>query len=347
MTVTYPTGPVTPHGQWHIISGTHPDVVLRSPDRSVEFWMSGGRAIPDRFAAPEVAHLTEIKGLIPPWRHIDQKGATQDGVTHIDALYEPTEIEVTVMCKGRDAAHTRRVVRDLYGSLDAINTSELGWFSHDLGYWWTDVRWFKGAPGDPLMGGQQRRQKVSLRLRADDAFWRTYACTATITTSQWVGRTNLGDVPMYDDYICFGPGEFTFTDGPLSSDTVTFGPLLTNQICLVRTDPRKRGVYDLTVTPPPQQALNQWQQFLQRFISFATANNVPPLLQAIESAFGIDPPQGPLYALLDGRFSDNAAIPPKSPGNTVRTYNVWIGISGGSAATKVIVSGVPLRRYPL
>ncbi|EUA18483.1 gp15 domain protein [Mycobacterium xenopi 3993] len=83
----------------------------------------------------------------------------------------------------------------------------------------------------------------------------------------------------------------------------------------LRTDPRKRGaqVQDLTVVPPTPQQLNSFQQALVKFESFAFANNIPPLLQTINSLFGIKPPQGNMYSLLKGRFSNRAAIPPSRP----------------------------------
>jgi hypothetical protein len=49
-----------------------------------------------------------LKGLIPPWKHIDQKGATQDGVSNIDSLYDPIEVGLNLSCRGRDGKYTRR-----------------------------------------------------------------------------------------------------------------------------------------------------------------------------------------------------------------------------------------------
>ena len=90
---------------------------------------------------PEAVAVKSLKGLIPPWQHITQKGATQDGVTHIDALYDPIEVELTVECMADSRPGLNRVVRDLIGSLDAKKQSELAWFTQDLGWWWAPVRW--------------------------------------------------------------------------------------------------------------------------------------------------------------------------------------------------------------
>lgn len=89
---------------------------------------------------------------------------------------------------------------------------------------------------------------------------------------------------------------------------------------------------------------------LTDFLSFANAANTNALLGVIQSIFGLFgsgpapiPPQGNFYSLLSGRFSDAAAIPPKSPGNPVKTYNVRVETGGGH----LICSGISKRRYPL
>lgn len=581
--IRYPAGDLTPHGWWHIVNDTRPMMRLRAYDESIDFYMMGGLAPPYHDPRlPEAVSIKSLKGLIPPWKHIDQKGATQDGTSQIDALYEPTEIEAVVECAGRDPRYLRRVTRALIDSIDAKQQSELSWFTQDLGYWWAPVRWFQGAPPDPMMAPQVRRQRLSLRLRGDNAFWRSYDDTdmfqfvyddmldefdidysgdhdlgpnwpqyytgpgdgycstvdfeinlilaqfvvnqarwyeigsaerevvngpykdfdtetdnqvvsmtlgiipeitffgecfndlwgrmnrnpdgtwagdgirariglegifgwvelarfnnfvkttlysrlmiipplynerftlvcgdegdprlfrvlrnglpilshkesgaasamdsahrgvgfgmkagtpllgtqkspawvkriaagdnSTVSQSGFLRRTNIGDQPMYDDITFFGPGKLKVWDGPGSDDFVEFGPLLPNQIALIRTDPRRPAIEDLTAIPPTPQQLNQFQQFLKTFESFAFGNNIPPLLQQINSLFGIRPPQGNLYSLLKGRFSENAAIPPKSPGNPAQPYYVKVSIDDGNADSKVIASGTPLRRYPI
>src|SRR5882757_7389160 len=116
---------------------------LRAYDGSIDFYLMGGYSIPDRFTAPECVEVKRdgLKGLIPPWKHIDQKGATEDGITNIDALYDPIEVGLNVTCRGRDGKHLRRVHGDLIASLDAKQESELSFLTQDLGYWWAPVRW--------------------------------------------------------------------------------------------------------------------------------------------------------------------------------------------------------------
>lgn len=576
-TVRYPAGPVTPHGLHHLIKGDAPMMWLEAYDGSVRFDIMGGRSIPDR-TRPECVQLPRdgIKGLIPPWETIDQKGATQDGITFIDALYGPIEVTINLVAHGRDRKHLRKVVRDLIASIDAKQTSKLAFWTHDAGHWWANVRWFKTAP-EAMSGAQRFTQKITLVLRADDGFWRTFdhsdmfafsyeslketfdyeaggpevtqvggwplyyegdgggyvlvtpgsairypgaswydtpgdflltgsrtvvagpyedfetdtdnqVCTIRIRSFQewtivdggenhiwlrmgrnpdgtWNGdgiratigtfvlklsrfnnfvetdmahalqfppmpgekytlvagfegqprrfqiqrnglpvlehvekgtgselgadfrgvgwgmraagavftqgtpaainevaagdnttvaqegylrRVNVGDQPMYDTYTLFGPGTFKLWLGPGAGaqDYVEFGPLLPNQVAFIDTDPRRRVVQDLTSIPPTPQELNIWQKALAGFLDFAIGSNVP-LAQSIKSQWGILPPQGNFYSLLKGRFSDAAAIPPKSPGNPPATHYVKVAIDNGSATSKVIVSGTPKRRYPV
>ncbi len=573
MTITYPAGPVVPQGWYHIIQGDVPMMRLTAYDGSVEIYMLGGLSMPDRYAAPEHVQVTRdgLKGLIPPWKHITQKGATEDGVHHIDALLDPVEVQLILDCCGRNKKHTRRVYRHLIDSLDAIKQSKLDFFDHEAGYWWADVRWFQGAPPDPVTISRNK-QRVTLRLQADIGCWKSFDhadsfgfsheamtdtfsvdhrptqdlgpvpqwytgpgggfCTSyndqmrwwddpehgfgtqwrrvingpwpgfeTDTDNQvisqvhggfqewsipdsgrnilggrmnrnpdgsWAGdgvfveygggylrlyyttnfvdttlrswplaipigplpdekftlvcgydgdprtfkvlrngleilsvkergtgsplgathrgvgdgmfaggavisqatpssirklsagdnsevaqsgflkRINIGDQKMYDDYFLTGPGTFKIYDGPGSDEFVEFGPLLPNQRVMLRTDPRVNTtlVQDLTSVPPSPQELDLFQEAVEKFMSFAGMNNTAFEAQ-IESLFGIRPPQGNLYKYLKGRFSNNAAIPPKSPGAPAQPYYVKVSIEGGNADSQIIASGTPLRRYPL
>jgi hypothetical protein len=112
----------------------------------------------------------------------------------------------------------------------------------------------------------------------------------------------------------------------------------------VRTDPRRRGVVDMTSTPPTPQHLNLFQRALRDFLSFATGNNATPLALELESWFGILPPQGNPYALLRGRWS--VPIPAKPSGSAAPAYHVKVQIDDGNADSKIIVAGTPMRRMP-
>jgi hypothetical protein len=582
--MTTPTYPIlkypnylTPHGEYHLFAGRIPEVTLTSPDGTAEFYLMGGRSITDHIK-PESVKIKDISKLVPGWQMIDQKGATQDGVTFVTALYDPAEPEITVEARGRNPQYCRRVLHDLYASLDPIKTSKLAFFSYGEGYWWANVRWLS-QPEDSLEKINVPRQIVTLKLRNDDGFWRTYdntdifaladfssfepfttdysglqnlganwplrysgagsAYISTVTailtgdiqarwypsgtasrsvvvgprigfntpadhqiiemtlgqqaglnrlfqqgsyndiwgrmnrdgSNNWNGngirarigvfgififfrlsrfnnfvetvmreetslipplpndkftllcgdgtdtrqfrilrngltmlrhkevgtgsqvgsthrgigfgmeagagdfaqvspswvksinagsntitskvsflqRVNVGDQAMFDDYTLFGPGTFRIWDGPDAdaNEFVEFGPLLANQVVFLRAHPGKRTVHDLTSIPSTSQDFNIFQEAFDLFMSFAFGNNTPPLVKTILSIFGITPPQGNLYTLLKGRFSDNAAIPPKPSGKPAEPYYVKAEIINGNAESKIIAAGTPFRRYPL
>lgn len=571
----YPAGPITPATAYYLLNDKTPDVKYRSWDDTCVFSVYGPMAITDR-TMPEVVQVTDMKGLVPPWQNISQKGATQDGETYITSLYDPIQVDLTVRIRGRDGKWVRRTQRDWIASWDAIKPGELSWFSHELGRWWAKVRWSK-AMADKLTGGNQLPQSFIWSGIAYDAFYRSYdstdsygytyssasevfdatttqglpgwtihysnnpaggwlyqsntldvlgiplkmpnqagmaqwffdtanqitvqgtdavaiyddftsatddqivsvtlgsiqgwlffdqayndiwartppagtgtpgdsgvrvrfgwqTCTlsyfvgavetvirsvplaeppqsgevwtltcldrtftvqrgsgaslstvmtatelgsespkgaghrsagmgvhaalgappagvlswsagdnnATEAQSGYVRRCNMGDQPMFDRWTLFGPGTFNLGNGPNATEFVTVGPLLDGQVVQVRTDPRKRGITDLTSQVTTQQ-LTASQESLEQFLTLAVGNNQSALTQAIESLFGITPPQGNINTLLNGKFSDDAAIPPKPVGGPVQTYEVPVSIEGGNANSKILVAGTPLRRFP-
>jgi hypothetical protein len=176
--------------------------------------------------------------------------------------------------------------------------------------------------------------------------WAAYDNTLT-SQSGYITMVNCGDQPMYPRFTLYGPGTFTIQDGPNNAgNNVMMGPLLPNQIVQLRTDPRNRGVTDLTSQPASPQALTLWQAALEDYLSFAIGNNTTPLTAAIESEFGIVPPQGNIYSLLNGRFSDNSGIVAKPVAGPVQAYEIPVSISGGNAQSKIVGAGTPLRRFP-
>jgi hypothetical protein len=168
----------------------------------------------------------------------------------------------------------------------------------------------------------------------------------TVSQSGYVSLTNTGDVESWPRYLLYGPGSFTIGNGPDSSDTVQFGPLLDGQVVLIETEPRRRSVVDLTPsTVSTAQELNVFQKLLKALVSFASNNNVPPLLAQFESLFGILPPQGNLYSYLTGRFTKS--VPAKSPGAEPSTSNIFVKIDNGNANSKIVAALTPRRRWPL
>jgi len=169
---------------------------------------------------------------------------------------------------------------------------------------------------------------------------------STVSQSGYVSVTNIGDVEAWARFLLYGPGTFNIGNGPDSSDTVQFGPLLDGQVVLIETEPRRRSVVDLTPsTVSTDQELNVFQKLVKALITFASNNNVPPLLQQFESLFGILPPQGNLYSYLTGRFTK--PVPAKSPGAEPTTSRIFIKIDNGNANSKVVAALTPRRRWPL
>jgi hypothetical protein len=152
---------------------------------------------------------------------------------------------------------------------------------------------------------------------------------------------------MYRDYTLFGPGVFRIHDGPDSDEFIEFGPLLDNQVAFLRSDPRSSTplVLDLTTTPPTPQQLTKFQAALKKRLG--SRADTSAYYQQIESRWGIVPPQGPFYSLLNGRFSDASAIPPKPAGRPADPYYIRVDIDDANANSRIISAGTPLRRWPL
>lgn len=243
--VRIPAGPITPHGLHYFMRGIHPELTLTSFDGSVKIRLMGGRALPDPFAYPEAVQVAgPIKGLIAPWKMIDQTGASEDGTTFLDAVNEPIEVEIPVRVTARDGKHLRRTVDLLLGSLDSKRTSELSWFTQELGYWWAPVRWLK-TPVNYRIGGQQRSIEIPLTLRADHGFWRglddvaeftlAYASVTEDFDTDYTAERTLGpNWPLHfmgpgGGYPYAGKGQARWADDPkrflfTEGRTVVAGP---------------------------------------------------------------------------------------------------------------------------
>lgn len=173
--VRIPAGRATPHAAYYWLKGIHPRVKLKAYDGSAEVDLMGGGALPDLFASPECVQINgPIKGLIAPWKFLDQQGANEDGVTNLNSVNEPAIVEIPVRIVARDGQHLRQTVELLFGCLDKARTSQLSWFTPERGFWWADVRWADKPPGGLNVGGQRRSLETTLILRSDRGAWRTY-----------------------------------------------------------------------------------------------------------------------------------------------------------------------------
>lgn len=160
----------------------------------------------------------------------------------------------------------------------------------------------------------------------------------------WMRLWNVGDQPAWPRFRLYGPGTFYIANGPENStEFLTFGPLEAGQSVLLNSEPRLPAVVDLSPNQPAQ-ALDPGQALIKALISFASNNDVPPLLQQFESKFGILPPQANMYSLLNGRFT--RPIPP-SPTTRVWPSHVAVTIDNGNASSKIVAAVTPQRRWPL
>lgn len=211
----YPGGSISPHGAYYLMKGTVPTMKLQSGDGTSLFTLMGGESIPRHYENQETVHLKDMKGLVPPWKQIDQKGATQDGATFVTSLYDPAEVEMTLVVKGRSSRTIRKVVNDLVASVDAINTSQLSWFTPDLGYWWADARWMD-TYHDAEAGTRTGRQTVTLRMRAFDSFYRTF----DVVDDFRIGHTDApGDFTV--DAAALDPAQWTVATSGGGTGTLT------------------------------------------------------------------------------------------------------------------------------
>jgi hypothetical protein len=125
-----------------------------------------------------------------------------------------------------------------------------------------------------------------------------------VTQSGFISLVNRGEVEAWPRYLVYGPGTVTFSDGDSpSSNTVSFGPLYEDQIALVTTLPRLRGVTDLS-PGKPVQTLKKYQQFIVALENLAFNNDIPPLIEKFESKFGILPPQGEIVFAAERQVYD-------------------------------------------
>jgi hypothetical protein len=225
----YPSNSLTPAGGCHLLKGDRPIVRYRSYDDAILFDLMGPGSLVDP-TTPESVRLLDIKGLIPPWKNLRQKGATEDGATYVTSLYDPIDIDLTVMIRGRDPVHAREVLRAWIDSWDAKQPGTLSWFTPEMGYWWTQTRWEKN-PVDPMIGGNFTRQKLQMVASVDCGFWRSYPTTDVFAysyltatdafTTNTSGAHNLGS-NWTIHYNGVGDG-YMFADGTSATSTLEHG----------------------------------------------------------------------------------------------------------------------------
>ncbi|MEZ0366815.1 hypothetical protein ACAG26_24380 [Mycobacterium sp. pUA109] len=358
--VVFPPGPITPLGEARMQAGIVPEIDFVGADGTIVY-LQGGKA-PD-LSCEDGFGLLGHEGLQPPFDLLDEQGARQDGVTNLDTVFDPAIIKLTLEASGVTPQSMRRAIRIWISSWNPPNVGTLSVFTQELGQWWMPVRQHKPIPDkltqDPSL---HRRLRFEWECRGDNSFWQgvdslsTFELPTGATSGNgWCPLTNLGTRPAWPRFLVYGPGTFTLGNGAVptaqgtvsnSGSPITFGPLKAGQIAMIYTEPRLRSVVDLS-PDQPAQSLTAFQNLISTMVNAAVgAYPVPPLLQDLESVFGILPPQGPLYSLLNGRFTSLSQLPPKQDGYPPVTTYIPVSISGGNSASKIIAAATPYRTWP-
>lgn len=374
--VLFPPGQVTPLGAATIMNGVIPDIDFIGADGTI-WQLQGGRST--ALGIQDGMALLKIGGLNPSFDLLDEQGARQDGITNLDTVFNPCYIGMKLEASGATMQSFRRVVRMWLSSWQPPNVGTLNVFTPDLGQWWMPVRQAKPIEDDLLQEpALHQRLEFTWAMRGDNAFWQGVDSTSVFpgglypsaaqslsdgAATGFCPLTNFGTRPGWPRFLVYGPGTFTLGNGsvPTAQGTIsnagqpiTFGPLEAGQVALITTLPRLRSVVDLSPNQPAQK-LTAFQTFLQNAINLVANTNTAPLLQDLESVFGILPPQGVMYSLLDGRFTELSMIPGKADGYPATTSYIPVSITGGGSTglaspapqtSTIIAALTPYRTWP-
>jgi hypothetical protein len=343
-----------------LLDGADPNVWITSADGNSRFYILGGMMPWPNIPGQDGVICTEWPtGLDAKFRHLDQAGANQDGITWQGTVYDPMVINLPCEAHAYTPQGLSQVVAEWKALWDPKTPCTLEYFTLDRGYWFTNPRLGQSPTAkaqQKLSPRRARKQDVASQIRVDDAFWKSIASTSTFapgvsgTTNGFLPFVNIGSEMGWPGLLVYaGSGSntptFSFSNGVNSSSMITFGPLEPNQVVLLTTFPRLRSVVDMTQVDVSQK-LTDGQKFLEQLLDLVTNNNVPPLLQQFESLFGINPPQGTLYSLLKGRWDDNSCIPGVPLPEQAEVQHLRVKIANGNADSRIIGSIVPQRRWP-
>jgi len=259
----------------------------------------------------------------------------------------------TLLCGTTSGARNFKIQRG--DGFTVVDCDEIGTSSQIAN---TSRGWGFGMAAGPAQSFSPLNLSKATQVAPPDIHEWSAGDNLTVTQSGTVSLLNRGDVEAWPRYLLYGPGTFTIGDGP-NGKPVTFGPLLENQLVMLTTLPRLRGVTDLsktslnqkvvdgTIVPLaiPSNNLTKFQSLIKGVIDFATNNNVPPLLENFESLFGILPPQGPLYSLLNGRFTKS--LPAKDNDSYALVQKITVTIVDGNADSKIVAAVTPRRTWPM
>lgn len=364
--ISFPPGIATPLGSARALQGVVPEISFTSAD-GVIFYLQGAKA--PILSCEDGIGLLGMDGLQAPFSLLDEQGARQDGITNLDTVFDPAVLNLYLEASGRTPASLRQVVRTWMSAWNPPSVGTLTVFTPQMGHWWMPVR--QRVTPDDMMNSLDpslhRRWRFKWQCRGDNAFWQGVDSvsyqpgglypgapqSSAGNLAGWLPLTNLGTRPAWPRFLCYGPGTFTIgngavisTQGNVTINPVQFGPLQEGQIACIYTDPRLRSVVDLS-PGQPAQVETKFQQLIQTMVNMAAGNYpVPPDLVALESIFGILPPNGPLYSLLNGRFTGSSMIPGKKDGYPPATAFVPVWFTGGNSSTRIVGAITPYRTWP-
>ncbi len=253
--MSFPTPP-TVWATQQLLAGDESIITWIGVDGSI--WPVSGGVAPMPGAQEGVA-LADIKGLMAPFKMIDQQSARQDGATWLDTVWEPLELDFSIHVFGLTPSGYRAQQAGWMGSWDPKLTGKLVWFTKSSGERWLRLRLLK-EPSDQikLTPAMQGVQTFTWAARADIPFWQSFDSVSSLVASNsttlanpaggpsnFLPLWNRGDQGAWPRYIIQGPlTTITIGDG-LTSGQVVFGPLTAGQTALITTMPSVRTVSDL------------------------------------------------------------------------------------------------------
>jgi len=197
---TYPPAPLALQ-QKLALDYTHSQIAYVGYEGTI-FHLSGPFA--PVLGAQSGAVITNIAHLDAPFKHLDNKGARQDGITWYDSLYDPAEIDMSVALGGMSASDMRSVIAAWFGAWSPKEQGKLCWFSPERGEWFARVRMNKPVSDQFKQDWYQSKLvNFTWSCRNDDAFWQgvdsvdTYAHDSNVVFDSFsaINNGSLGTAP--------------------------------------------------------------------------------------------------------------------------------------------------------
>lgn len=346
----YPNAAVSRWGARELVAGNQEMLFYTSWDGVTKFHLLGPTA-PIAGVQDGIVLVGGIKNLTPDFDQIKLKTARQAGATWTGTVYDELKPQFRVQAHARTPQALSALVSQWRAAWRPDRTGKLEWITQDRGYWYLTPRLGRNWPDERnQLRNAVREVELTHQAEHDESFWFGMPSFDVFApghgnASGFLTLTNIGDQDAPVQFLCYGPGTFSFSNGPSAGTEtpVSFGPLLAGQIALLDTRARVTQVVDLTPTSP-QLAVTPQQKLLEQIANFVTNNNVPPVLRQYESQFGITPPQGTLYSLLNGLFTN--LVPGVAQPAQAQAQHIAVSISGGSSDSRVVARLDPMRIAP-